>query len=101
MGDIERVKAQIVGDYIMNCRNANKPLTECTQSTKTVLGSELKSSLSVDNALIRSQFNIFKLDVSCRGSICEEDIKNQIRKLGLAESEIKARKYSSALSHAA
>ena len=101
--DIEKVKSQIVGDYVVDCRNSGKAIDECKNSAKSLLSNDMKSSLSLDNAIIRSQFDILQSATSneCSSSKCQDDMKAQAMQLNITENELKARRYNSAISSAA
>jgi hypothetical protein len=99
--DIEKAKSQIVGDYIADCRKSGETIASCKENATLMLQHDMKSQLSIDNTLIRSQFEMIQLELSCTGSQCQDDMKAQITQLDITENELKARKYNSAISSAA
>jgi hypothetical protein len=99
--DIERVKSQIVGDYVVDCRKSGETISTCKENAKLMLTNDMKSKLSIDNTLLRSQFDVFQLENSCSGSKCQDDMKAQATQLDITENELKARRYNSAISSAA
>ena len=99
--DIEKAKADITGDYVMDCRNGGKSPKVCSMQAKNMLSNDLKSVLSLDNALIRKQFDILTLNMSCKSTQCNNDANAQIKVLDLTPDEVKARRYDSSISQAA
>ena len=99
--DVAKVKSKLAGDFILDCQaDGTKGFEDCKKDAGTFLKDGLKGKLSVDDSLVRSQFETFLQMKNC-ATECSSEVSEAVVKLGLKPKEIEARKNSAAISAAA
>ena len=102
--DVERSKSRLASDYLFDCQEAGNDVSSCKKKMETLLKNDLKSSESADDVIVRSQFDIMANAGDCSSESaadCNKQVGTKTIKLGLRQTEIKARKYMAAISYAA